>query len=59
LPWQAPRVHAAGAAADASDFPVPVFPVQRDGPQLIFWVGYTIVLGALAGTITAAVVRRR
>jgi len=52
-------VHAAGAAADASDFPVPVFPVQRDGPQLIFWVGYTIVLGALAGTITAAVVRRR
>jgi hypothetical protein len=52
-------VHAEGAAADASDLPVPVLPVQRDGPQLIFWVGYTIVLGALAGSIAAVVIRRR
>jgi hypothetical protein len=28
-------------------------------PQLIFWVGFTIVLGALAGSITAALARRR
>ena len=28
-------------------------------PQLIFWVGFTILLGALSGSITAAVYRRK
>ena len=28
-------------------------------PQLIFWVSFTILLGAIAGSITAAVARRR
>ncbi len=28
-------------------------------PQLVFWVAYTVVLGALVGTIAAAVRRSR
>jgi hypothetical protein len=28
-------------------------------PQLVFWVGFTVVAGILAGTLTAAVVRSR
>jgi hypothetical protein len=28
-------------------------------PQLVFWVGFTLVLGALAGALTAIVLRWR